>query len=59
MLVFFIWDILFSPFGLERRVMDPAMIMVIASLERLLDHEDAHGGLTPTYKRKKIPAWIR
>jgi hypothetical protein len=59
MLVFFIWDILFSPFGLERRVMDPAMIMVIASMERLLDQEEAHTVITSTYKRKKIPAWIR
>jgi hypothetical protein len=59
MLVFFIWDILFSPFGLERRVTDPAMIMVMAAMHRLLDVEDQEGGLTFTHNRKKIPAWIR
>ena len=59
MLVFFIWDILFSPFGLERRVTDPAMIMVIAAMQRLLDTEDQESGLTFTHKRNHIPAWIR
>ena len=59
MLVFFIWDILFSPFGLERRVTDPAMIMVIAALQRLLDTEDQDSGLTFTHNRNHIPAWIR
>jgi hypothetical protein len=59
MLVFFIWDILFSPFGLERRVMDPAMILVIASIERLLDHEEVRNETMNMNKRKKIPAWIR
>lgn len=58
MLVFFIWDILFSPFGLERRVTDPAMIMVMAAMHRLLDVEDQESGLTFAHNRK-IPAWIR
>jgi O-antigen ligase len=28
----FIWDILFSPFGLERRILDPASIVLLASV---------------------------
>lgn len=59
MLVFFIWDILFSPFGLERRVTDPAMIMILAAMHRLLDVEEQEDGLTFTHNRKKIPVWIR
>ena len=59
MLVFFIWDILFSPFGLERRVMDPAMIMVIAAMERLMDQEEKDAEVAYLPNRKKIPAWIR
>jgi len=35
-LAWFVWDILFSPFGLERRVSDPALIVLIASLDRIL-----------------------
>jgi hypothetical protein len=58
-LVFFIWDILFSPFGLERRVTDPAMIMVITAMQRLLDTEDQESGLTFTHNRNHIPAWIK
>jgi len=59
MLVFFIWDILFSPFGLERRVMDPAMIMIIAAMQRLLDQEDDRPFPELMPLRKNIPAWIR
>jgi hypothetical protein len=59
MLVFFIWDILFSPFGLERRVMDPAMIMVIAALQRLLDQEDENPEPLWRPNNKNMPAWIR
>jgi hypothetical protein len=59
MLVFFIWDILFSPFGLERRVTDPAMIMVIAAVQRLLDQEKTNAEITVMHNRKYIPAWIR
>ena len=61
MLVFFIWDILFSPFGLERRVTDPAVIMVMAAMQRLLDHQEEGEAdeLTLTYNRKNVPAWIR
>ncbi len=59
MLVFFIWDILFSPFGLERRVTDPAMIMVIAAVQRLLDLQSSNIDITAMHNRKNIPAWIR
>ena len=59
MLVFFIWDILFSPFGLERRVMDPAMIMIIAAMQRLLDQEDEQSLPELMPLRKNIPSWIR
>ncbi|MEY4886329.1 MAG: hypothetical protein RL151_1638 [Bacteroidota bacterium] len=59
MLVFFIWDILFSPFGLERRVMDPAMIMVIAALEKLMHKEAETLGISQVHHRKSLPAWIR
>lgn len=61
MLVFFIWDILFSPFGLERRVTDPAVIMVMAAMQRLLDHQEEGEAdeLTLTHNRKNVPAWIR
>lgn len=59
MLVFFIWDILFSPFGLERRVTDPAMIMVIAAVQRLLDQQSLIAAITVMNNRKNIPVWIR
>lgn len=36
-LAFFIWDIIFSPFGLERRIMDPAVIILIAALNLYFD----------------------
>lgn len=36
----FMWDILFSPFGLERRVLDPAVIVLVATLRRWMQTAD-------------------
>ena len=42
----FMWDILFSPFGLERRILDPASIVLIATVKawvlRTTDASDGH-----------------
>jgi len=52
MLSSFIWDILFSPFGLERRVTDPAMIVLMVAVRMLLDRQKdyAHGQAQPGYR---------
>ena len=39
-IAWFAWDILFSPFGLERRVTDPALIVLVAALG-MFSYEEA------------------
>lgn len=42
-IAWFAWDIVFSPFGLERRVTDPALIVLVATLGAFR-HAAIHGG---------------
>lgn len=42
-IAWFAWDIVFSPFGLERRVTDPALIVLVATLGAFR-HAATHGG---------------
>lgn len=41
-IAWFAWDIVFSPFGLERRVTDPALIVLVSALG-ILHHAATHG----------------
>jgi hypothetical protein len=57
----FMWDILFSPFGLERRILDPAVIILVVTLRQWMDETEESkpntrdGGLEET--DASDPAW--
>jgi hypothetical protein len=43
----FMWDILFSPFGLERRILDPAVIVLVAALKEWMERTRADASFRP------------
>ena len=43
----FMWDILFSPFGLERRILDPAVIVLVAGLKEWMERARADASFRP------------
>lgn len=62
-IAWFAWDIVFSPFGLERRVTDPALIVLVATLgafrhaaTHVGSHDSVHSDLSYISPSRRIRA---